>query len=96
MEISLSYVPGNPVPALTAALISHANALRSAMQALAELKGTDDLAWFDQLHQEAVRAAKGTVTEHIAIETEADAIRFGFETIDASFKSIRVGLVEEK
>ncbi|MBK3745916.1 hypothetical protein G3A39_42980 [Paraburkholderia aspalathi] len=62
---------------------------------MAAVKGTSDLSWFDELKQQSVQAAKGTVAEDISIETDAGAIRFAFETIDASFERLRRGLIKK-
>lgn len=94
-SIKLSYDKEHAEAYLGAAIIAFHNALRSTLHALAEVKGTDDMGWFDELHREAVRSAKGTVTEEVAIETEAPAMRFGFESIEAAFQHIRLGLIKK-
>jgi hypothetical protein len=96
MPFELKWDRNNAEVELGAVVIAYHEALTIAIHALADAKGTDDLAWFDQLHKDAIRAAKGTVTDEIAIETDASAVRLGFETLDADLKSIRVGLAKEK
>ncbi|MCM2439667.1 hypothetical protein HGO34_08055 [Agrobacterium vitis] len=91
-----SYDKENAERYLGAAVIAYHGALREVVKALATAKGTADLSWFDELHQNAIRSAKGTITEQIPVEVEAGAIRFGFETIDAEFKSIRVSLIKNQ
>lgn len=95
MEIALDYDKKNPEASLGAALIAFQGALDLSLSALAAEKGVEDMSWFDELHQNAVRAAKGTITEQIPIETEAGALRFGFQAVDALFQTIRVRLVEK-
>jgi hypothetical protein len=79
---------------LSAALIASQGALEIAFKKLAQLKGTDDLAWFEDLRAQAVTSSKGTVTEQIPVEVEAGALRFGFETLDLTFERIRGGLIK--
>jgi hypothetical protein len=81
---------------LSAAVIALQRALEDAVKALAEVKGTTDLSWLDELHQEAVTAAKGIVTEQIPIECESGALRFGFEVVDTYFKRLRIRLLKEE
>lgn len=95
MEIGFDVDTDNPTPQLIAAIIGLQEALDLSLRALAADKGVDDMSWFDEIHQDSVRAAKGTITEHIPIETEAGALRFGFQAVDALFQTIRVRLIEK-
>lgn len=92
----MHYDKQNAEAYLGAAIIAFQNALEAAVRVAAETKGTDDLSWFDELHENAVRTAKGTTTEDIPVEVEAAAIRFGFEVVDAKFKSLRVSLLKDE
>jgi hypothetical protein len=96
MPFTLKWDKDNAEAELSAVVIAYHGALTTAIKALAEEKGTADLAWFDQLHQDAVRAAKGTIADQVPIEVDASAVRLGFETLDADFKSLRVRLVKEQ
>lgn len=96
MPTEIAYDKEHAERYLAAAVTAYHEALSAAVKALAVEKGTDDLSWFDELHQNAIRAAKGTVTEEIPVEVEASAIRFGFEVIDADFKGLRVQIIEEQ
>lgn len=96
MKISLKYDKSKPDLYLGIAITALQGALDASVTKLAEANGVADLTWFDELHQQAVISAKGAVTEQIPIEGEADAIRFGFELVDALFQTIRVGLVEKQ
>ena len=95
MTLELKWDPNNAEIELGSVVIAYHGALAAAVKALAEVHGTDDLGWFDELHQNAIRTAKGTTTEQVAIEVDASAVRLGFQTLDADFKSIRVGLVKQ-
>lgn len=96
MTFELKWDENNAEAELGAVVVAYHGALTAAIEALAELQGTKDLGWFDKLHQDAIRTAKGTTTQQISIETEASAVRLGFETLDADFKSIRVGLIKQQ
>jgi hypothetical protein len=96
MPFELKWDPKNAEVELGAVVIAYHEALTAAIEALAEVKGTDDLTWFDELHQNSIAAAKGTTTEEISIEVDASAVRLGFQTLDADFKSIRIGLIKNK
>lgn len=95
MPFELKWDKDNAEVELAAVVIAYHGALTEALEALAATKGTADLSWFDQLHQDAIRTAKGTSTEEVPIEVDASAVRFGFETLDAGFKSIRLGIVKK-
>ncbi|MDX3929259.1 MAG: hypothetical protein QHC90_26090 [Shinella sp.] len=94
-SIKVSYDKNHPEEYLNAGLAAYHEALHACIVALVEVKGTEDLTWFDDLHQQAIRSAKGTITEHIPVEVDAGAVRFGFEIVDAEFKQLRVGLVKK-
>jgi len=96
MPREAKYDKTNPEPYLGAAIIAYHEALRASVEALAELNGTNDLTWFDELRQNTIRAAKGTVTDQIPVEVEADALRFSIQVLENEFDSIRVGLLEPK
>jgi hypothetical protein len=94
-SIEVSYDKNHAEEYLNAGLVAYHEALHACIAALAEVKGTDDLAWFDDLHHQAVRSAKGTITEQIPVEVDSGAVRFGFQIVDAEFKQLRVGLVKK-
>ncbi|AEG52573.1 hypothetical protein CN233_32010 [Sinorhizobium meliloti] len=96
MAFKLQYSKENAEAELGTIVIAYHEALAAALKALAEEKGTEDLAWFDELHQHAVKTAKGTSTEGIPIEVDARSVRLGFETLDQGFKSIRVSLLKSE
>jgi hypothetical protein len=96
MQLVIDRDPNKATVELGAVVIAYYEALTAALKALADVNGTDDLRWFDELHQDAIRAAKGTVADQVPIEAEASAVRLGFETLDAHFKGFRVKLVEKK
>lgn len=95
MKTVLNFDIENKERYLGAALAAYEVALHAAVSRLADINGTDDLAWFDELHHQAVFASKGTITEEIPIEVEAGAIRFGTQLLDAKFKSLRIEMVEK-
>lgn len=95
MQVEIKYDQENAEAYLGAAITAYAEALELALNAVAEAKGTDNLQWFDELRSTMVAAAKGTSTEQIAIEVDAGAVRFGFQTLDASLDAIRHRLVEK-
>ncbi|MAU20618.1 MAG: hypothetical protein CMH13_08805 [Martelella sp.] len=95
MKLELDINDDNPTPKLGAALIAVSSALDLSIEKLAEEKGTLDLSWLDELRQQSIVAAKGTITEDISIETEADALGFAIELIDAKFQTLRLGLVQK-
>lgn len=94
-SIELSYDKEHPEEYLNAGIAAYHEALHACIAALVEVKGTEDLAWFDDLHQQAIRSAKGTIAEQVPIEVEAGAVRFGFQLVDAEFKQLRVGLAKK-
>ncbi|MDW9644470.1 hypothetical protein GOB48_22140 [Sinorhizobium meliloti] len=94
MRFELKWDKDNPEAELSAIVVAYHEALTAALKALAEEKGTEDLAWFDQLHQASIKAAKGTVADGLPIEVDASAVRLGFETLDRDFKSIRTSLLK--
>lgn len=91
---SLSYDKKHAEAYLGAALIAYREALNGAIDALAEAHGTDDITWLDELQDNAVRQSQGTITEQVPIEVEAGALRFGFQSLEAEFKSIRSRLIK--
>jgi hypothetical protein len=96
MHLEINRDPSKAIVELGAVIIAYHGALTAALKALADVKEADDLRWLDELHQNAVRAAKGTIGDQISMEAEASAVRLGFETLDAHFKSFRVELVQNK
>jgi hypothetical protein len=95
-EQRLYYDKEHAAAYLGAALIACQEALESAFKELAQVKGTDDMEWFDDLRAQAVSSSKGTVTEQIPVEVEARALRFGFQTLDLTFDRIRGELIKPK
>lgn len=95
MRLELEINDGNPIPKLGAALIAVSSALDLSIEKLAEEKGTSDLSWLDDLREQSIVAAKGTIAEDISIETEADALGFAVELIDAKFQTLRLGLAQK-
>jgi hypothetical protein len=92
--VQLHYEKEHADAFLGSALIAYREALNLAFKELARIKGTEDLTWFDELRAQAVRASKGTVTEQIPIETEAKALRFGFQALDLELEALRRRLVK--
>lgn len=70
--------------------------LWNAIQQIAELKGADDLSWLDELHQASIREVKGTITEGVAIEVEAESLQFGVDVLNAAFQAYRARLVKTR
>jgi CheY-specific phosphatase CheX len=66
----------------------------NAIQMIAEIKGTADLTWLDELHQASLAEVKSTVTEGVAIEVEAEGLQFGVDVLDAAFKAYRARLIK--
>lgn len=79
---------------LGAALLSFSQALGTALESLAEVHGTDDLTWFDNLRDKVVQEVKGNVTENVDVQLEAQVLRFSIEAVDAKFKSMRASLAK--
>ncbi|GEM_PF-6285668 len=95
MEVEIKYDRENAEAYLGAAIAAYSEALELALNALAEAKGTDNLEWFEELRSAMITAAKGTSAEQIAIEVDAGAVRFGFQTLEASLDAIRHRLLEK-
>lgn len=89
METELSFDKEHAPQYLGAALIAVTQALDDAIEALAEIKGTEDTSWIDELHEKAVVSAKGTVTEDISVTVEAPAMKFGIDMINTKFDGYR-------
>lgn len=68
--------------------------LWNAVRQIAEVKGTADLSWLDELHQASVAEVKSTIGEGIAIEVEAESLQFGVDVLDAAFKAYRARLIK--
>lgn len=81
---------------LGAAIIGLQNALSLTLKELAKVHGNQDLSWFDNLKDQSVRIAKGTVAENFSIETDAKAVRFSYEAVDAAFESLRRSIIEQE
>lgn len=90
MEANLSFEAKNGTAVLSTALAAVSNALDETIEVLAETKGVDDLTWLDELHQRALVAVRGTVTEYISVDVEAQAIKFGIDLVNAKFEGYRV------
>ncbi|MQB20548.1 hypothetical protein DXT90_07865 [Agrobacterium tumefaciens] len=95
MQIKLDYDKNNAEVYLGAAIIAYSQALEIALKELAELRGTDDLGWYQDLRDTMIKTAKGTTGEQISIEVDAGAVRFGFQALEASLDTIRVRLTEK-
>ncbi|MDP9630082.1 UNVERIFIED_ORG: hypothetical protein J2W85_002143 [Ensifer adhaerens] len=96
MGFKLQYSKENAEAELGVIVIGYHEALRATLGALAAEKGTEDLAWFDQLHQVAIKAAEKTTTEGVPSEIGTKAVSQSVELIDNEFKSIRAGLLKDK
>lgn len=79
---------------LGAAVMAFRGSLDKAVSMIAEDRGTADLSWLDELRDHSVKAAKGTLTENIPIETEAGALRFGFQMLEGEFEALRRRLIK--
>jgi hypothetical protein len=66
----------------------------NAIQQLAEVKGTVDLEWLDELHQVSVAEVKSSIGEGLPIEDEAEALQFGVDVLKAAFEAYRARLVK--
>lgn len=66
----------------------------NAIQKLAAVNGTEDLAWLDELHQASVAEVKSTIGEGVPIEMEAESLQFGVDVLDAAFKAYRSRLIK--
>ncbi|AII27798.1 hypothetical protein B9J07_13055 [Sinorhizobium sp. LM21] len=96
MGFKLQYSKDHAEAELGVIVIGYHEALRATLGALAAEKGTEDLAWFDQLHQDVIKAVKGTTAEGVSLATEAKAVGQSVEVIDHEFKSVRAGLLKDK
>ncbi|WP_454622774.1 hypothetical protein [Brucella anthropi] len=96
MKKELKYDPEHAQEQFMAAIIGLSEALKLTVDELAALKDPSDTSWFDNLKQQAVQIAKGTVTESIPIETDASAVRFAFETVDAAFERLRSRIIKKE
>lgn len=96
MKKELKYDRERAEEQLGAAIIGLSDALALTIAELAKVKGKADSSWFDDLKHQAVQITKGTVTEDIPIEADADAVRFAFETVDAAFERLRRRTFEEE
>ena len=90
------YDKDNAEAFLGATALALQDALGTTLLALAQVKGTDDLSWFDELHQQTVSATKRMVVEEVLVEIDAGARRFACEVLDAKFKSLRLSLTEKQ
>jgi len=90
------YDKNNAEAYLGATALALQEALESAVIKLAKVKGTTDLAWFDELHQEALKATSGLIIDEVSVKTDDGARRFASEVLDAKFKSLRISFVEKR
>ncbi|MDE3829334.1 hypothetical protein CN157_16115 [Sinorhizobium meliloti] len=74
---------------LAAALVAVQSALRVTIEELAKLNEGKGQEWFDALEEVVIRDAKGTVTEGISIQTEAEALKFGVDVLQATLNASR-------
>ncbi|MGV0909231.1 hypothetical protein [Martelella sp. FOR1707] len=95
MEFTINYDVNDPVRSLGALASAYGSALRLAVDQLAELQGTDDLSWLDDLRSQAIFHAKGLDTEDIPVESEARIMRFSIENLEAFFDAARAGIIEK-
>jgi hypothetical protein len=84
------------IASMTGAAAAFQYGLWLAIEQIAEVKGTDDLTWLDELHQSAVREVKGTVTEGVPIEAEAEGLQFGVDVLNAAFQAYRARLIKAR
>ncbi len=94
--MNIVYDKENAEAYLGAAALALQEALEAVVVRLAEVKGTTNLSWFDELHQEALRSANGLIIEEVSVEVDEGALRFASEVLDAKFKSLRVSFVKEQ
>lgn len=87
---------GFTIQNLGAALVAVQTALRTVIEEQAKHHSGSE--WFDDLEKRLIRDAKGTVTEGIAIEAEANSLKLGIDvlqaTLDASRRHLGLGSKE--
>jgi hypothetical protein len=76
---------------LATALGAMQHSLRTTIEAIPDIDKTDPT-WLDQLEARLVREVKGTVASGIDIGTEAAAIKFGIDVLQATLDACRVTL----
>jgi hypothetical protein len=81
------------VASMSGAAAAFQYGLWNAIQQIAEVKGTSDLSWLDQLHKASVAEVKSTIVEGIPIEVEAESLQFGVDVLDTVFKAYRARLI---
>ncbi|WP_457662733.1 hypothetical protein [Sinorhizobium medicae] len=89
MNEHIASTPGPDERKLAAALIAVQSALRVTIEELAKLNEGKGQQWFDALEEVVIRDAKGTVTEDIPIQAEAEALKFGVDVLQATLNASR-------
>lgn len=64
-------------------------ALRKAIEEGVEAHGEDARIWFEQLSHTLMTRAKGTVTEGIPMDVEAEGLRLGLRILQATLEACR-------
>jgi hypothetical protein len=68
-------------------------AFRATVAELAQFHEGKPGPWLDELEKNLIREAKGTVTEGIAIEADAEAVQLGVDVLQAALDATRARLV---
>ncbi|MQW00024.1 hypothetical protein CN166_31150 [Sinorhizobium medicae] len=89
MNEHIASIPDFDEGKLAAALVAVQSALRVTIEELAKLNEGKGQEWFDALEEVVIRDAKGTVTEGIPIQTEAEALKFGVDVLQATLNASR-------
>lgn len=73
-------------------ILSASQALDLTLAALAERHANQPGQWLDDLEREVIRTIKGATTDHIAIETEYEAVSAGLAVVADRFEALRRSL----
>ncbi|PWJ81473.1 hypothetical protein C7441_1104 [Pseudaminobacter salicylatoxidans] len=76
------------VPNLEAINLISLHALRTVIEEMVEQRGGIG-PWYDELEQELIRDAKGTIAEGVPIETEAGALKLGIDVLQMTLDVVR-------
>ncbi|RVO51912.1 hypothetical protein [Sinorhizobium meliloti] len=89
MNEHIASIPDLDGRKLAAALVAVQTALRTTIEELAKLNEGKGQHWFNTLEEVVIRDAKGTITEDIPIQAEAEALKFGVDVLQATLNASR-------
>lgn len=78
---------------VTAAHAAIEGGLWLSLSVIAELVGTEDLTWFEDIAEEAIRNAKSTEGFGMSMQIEARAVQYGVDVLTDLFNGYRSKLV---